>query len=101
MNCRVTQSLTDVGFNSLVGLLATYGGQAVDLQQWTAGAEINRDGNLRLQYLAGLALNQSMEGAIYNEILSYRKFPETCSWAASRGFRRWRLPWRAWQTSNN
>jgi spermidine synthase len=64
-----------VGFNSLVGLLATYGGQAADLQQWTAGAEINRDGNLRLQYLAGLALNDSMEGAIYNEILSYRKFP--------------------------
>ena len=71
----VTRSLHDVGFNSLVGLLATYGGQAADLQQWTAGAEINRDGNLRLQYLAGLALNDSMEGAIYNEILSYRKFP--------------------------
>jgi len=72
---RVVRSLTDVGFNSLIGLLATYGGQASDLQQWTAGAEINRDGNLRLQYLAGLALNNSMEGAIYNEILSYRKFP--------------------------
>jgi spermidine synthase len=71
----VTRSLHDVGFNSLLGLLATYGGQAVDLQQWTAGAEINRDGNLRLQYLAGLALNDSMEGTIYNEILSYRKFP--------------------------
>jgi spermidine synthase len=69
--------LTDVGFNSLVGLLATYAGQAADLQQWTAGAEINRDGNLRLQYLAGLALNDSMEGTIYNEILSYRKFPRS------------------------
>ncbi len=72
---RVLKSLTDVGFNSLVGLLATYGGQGADLQQWTAGAEINRDGNLRLQYLAGMALNNSMEGTIYNEILSYRKFP--------------------------
>jgi len=72
---RVTESLAQVGFNSLVGLLATYGGQASDLQPWTAGAEINRDGNLRLQYLAGLALNDSMEGSIYNEILSYRKFP--------------------------
>jgi spermidine synthase len=71
----VARSLNDVGFNSIAGLLATYGGQAVDLQQWTAGAEINRDGNLRLQYLAGLALNDSMEGTIYNEILSYRKFP--------------------------
>jgi spermidine synthase len=72
---RVVQSLTDVGFNSLVGLLATYAGQGADLQQWLAGAEINRDGNLRLQYLAGLALNDSMEGSIYNEILNYRKFP--------------------------
>ena len=41
-----------------------------------AGAEINRDGNLRLQYLAGLALNISMEGAIYNEMLGYRRFPQ-------------------------
>jgi spermidine synthase len=36
---------------------------------------INRDGNLRLQYMAGLALNTSMEAAIYNTILNYRRFP--------------------------
>jgi hypothetical protein len=30
---------------------------------------------LRLQYLAGLAVNRSREGAIYNEILNYRRFP--------------------------
>jgi len=35
------------------------------LKSWLTGAEINLDGNLRLQYLAGLALNNSMEGAIY------------------------------------
>ena len=51
-------------------------GQEPDLRPWLAGAEINRDGNLRLQYMAGLALNVSREGAIYNEMLAYRKFPE-------------------------
>jgi hypothetical protein len=28
-----------------------------------------------LQYLAGLALNDSQENSIYNEIGSYRRFP--------------------------
>ena len=40
------------------------------------GAQINRDGNLRLQYLAGLALNFSQENLIYDQLLSYRRFPE-------------------------
>ena len=34
-----------------------------------------RDGNLRLQYMAGLALNTSQEGGIYEQMLSYRRFP--------------------------
>jgi spermidine synthase len=71
----VARSLHEVGFNSLMGLLATYASQEPDLRPWLAGAEINRDGNLRLQYLAGLGLNTSMEASIYNEILSYHTFP--------------------------
>jgi spermidine synthase len=71
----IAKSLHDVGFGSVVDLLATYAGQRGDLLPWLEGAEINRDGNLRLQYMAGLALNTSMEGAIYNEILSYRRYP--------------------------
>jgi len=70
-------SLREVGFSSLMGLLANYAGQEQDLRPWLAGAEINRDGNLRLQYLAGLALNISMEGSIYNDILNYRRFPRS------------------------
>jgi len=72
---QVAASMLDVGFGSVLQMLATYAGRARDLQPWLAGAEINRDGNLRLQYLAGLALNNSMERAIYSEILSYRRFP--------------------------
>jgi spermidine synthase len=73
---RVAASMREVGFGSAIALLSTYAGQASDLRSWLAGAEINRDGNLRLQYLAGLALNKSMEGAIYNQMLTYRRYPE-------------------------
>ena len=62
----------EVGFNSLYSLLGTYAGQERELRPWLAGAEINRDGNLRLQYLAGMALNLSLESLIYNEILNHR-----------------------------
>jgi spermidine synthase len=71
----VRQSLTEVGFGSITQLLSTYAGRESELRPWLAGAEINRDGNLRLQYLAGMALNISMEGTIYSEILRYRHFP--------------------------
>jgi spermidine synthase len=71
----IAKSLREVGFGSVVDMLATYAGQRGDLLPWLEGAQINRDGNLRLQYMAGLALNTSMEGTIYNEILSYRRYP--------------------------
>ena len=71
----MAQSLFDVGFNSFYSLLGTYGGQPRELRPWLAGAEINRDGNLRLQYLAGMSLNLSMAAPIYNEILNLRGFP--------------------------
>jgi spermidine synthase len=71
----VAQSLRDVGLNSAVEILETYAGRASDLKPWLDGAEINRDGNLRLQYLAGLAVNASREGIIYDEMLRYRRFP--------------------------
>ena len=45
------------------------------LRPWLRDAEINYDSNLRLLYMAGLALNVSREGAIYQEMLGYRKFP--------------------------
>jgi len=72
----IAKSLRDVGFGSILDLLGTYAGQRQELLPWLEGAQINRDGNLRLQYMAGLALNVSMEGAIYSQILSYRRYPE-------------------------
>ena len=72
----VAQSLRDVGFNSAIQMLGTYAGQASDLKPWLADAEINRDGDLRLKYLAGFALNNTKEGEIYGRMLMYRRYPD-------------------------
>jgi spermidine synthase len=72
----VVKSLEGVGFQSVVGLLSTYGGQAGDLRPWLEGAALNRDRHLRLQYLAGLELNSYQSESIYNEMVRYRRLPE-------------------------
>jgi spermidine synthase len=69
----VAESLRDVGFHSLVDLLSTYAGHATDMRAWLDGAIINRDRNLRLQYLAGMQLNQYLGGRIYSDMVSYRQ----------------------------
>ena len=80
----VKQSLRDVGFGEGldwvveegIDLLATYAGQALLLKEWSRGAQINTDRNLRLQYLAGMWLNSSMGGRTLGSILTYYRFPE-------------------------
>ncbi len=72
----MAQSLAEVGMNSPVDLFATYAGRALDLKPWLRDAAINRDRNLRMQYLAGIGLNRDDSAAIYAEMLAYRRFPE-------------------------
>jgi spermidine synthase len=74
---QVAQSLREIGFNSAVDLFSTYAGNKETLTPWLADAQINRDRNLRLQYLAGLGVNKYEQAEIYRQILSYRKLPET------------------------
>ena len=69
-------SVMEVRFLSATDLLATYAGQGSDLKPWLQDAEINRDRNLRLQYLAGLGLNSDQSKRIHDDMLAYRKFPE-------------------------
>jgi spermidine synthase len=71
----VAESLREIGIRSAVDLLATYAGQRSDLEPWYAGAQLNRDGDLRLQYLAGWGINSSLEDVIYRQMLSYRRPP--------------------------
>ena len=37
---------------------------------------MNRDGDLRLQYLAGWGINSSLEDVIYRQMMSYRQPPQ-------------------------
>jgi spermidine synthase len=71
----VKQSLAEVGFTSAFDLLRTYSGRGKDLGPWVANAEINRDANLRLQYLAGFGFNFYIGSQIRDAILRYRTFP--------------------------
>jgi len=72
----VAASLGEVGFHSAVELLATYAGRARDLAPLLAGAQINGDLNMRLQYIAGLGLNSMAYQQTYKDVLNYRRFPE-------------------------
>ncbi len=81
----VKQSLRDVDYGTqavpgtceAVELLATYAGTAPRMKDWTKGTEdlINYDRDLRLQYVAGLSVNQYQQVAIFNGILQNYSFP--------------------------
>lgn len=84
---KVHESMAEAGFaardpwsgaaepNAAINLLATFAGRARDLKAWTRNAQINRDGNLRLQYLAGMHLNSRLGTRILQGILGNYRFP--------------------------
>jgi spermidine synthase len=73
---EIARSLRSIGFDSAMGLLSTYGGRRPELLGWLVDAEINRDQNLRLQFLAGFGMNRDQRAEIYRGILSYRRYPD-------------------------
>ena len=64
-----------MNFHNATEMLATYAGRASDMERWLADAEINDDMSMRLQYLAGMGLNEDNPATVYNEMLAYRRFP--------------------------
>ena len=56
--------------------MTSYVGQGSDLQLYLVGAQLNRDRSLRLQYLAGLALDENDSVPIFQAMSQYRKYPE-------------------------
>jgi spermidine synthase len=73
----VKSSLAEIGMHSAVDLFSTYAGRKPDLEPWLRDATINRDRNLRLQYLAGLGLNLYQADVIYADMLkNVNKLPE-------------------------
>ncbi len=86
----VKQSLHEAGFGEFrtgmagvavipeegIAMLATYAGQAPLLEEWSRGAQINTDRNLRLQYLAGMSFNFNMGTQVLSSMLAYYRFPD-------------------------
>ncbi len=72
----VRRSLQEIGFPSALELYGSYAGRASAMTEYLSGAPINYDRNLRLQYLAGLGLNQRAAAAIYNDITRTRQYPD-------------------------
>jgi spermidine synthase len=72
----IRRSLSQIGISSAVELFGTYAGSRDDMEGWLRGAAINRDRNLRLQYLAGLGLNLYQSAAIYRNMTAETRYPE-------------------------
>ena len=78
----VRESLTEVGFGSgeagvVISLLSTFAVQGADLRPWMKKAQLNRDRDLRLQYLAGMYYNSFQSTRILQDILAYYRFPKS------------------------
>ena len=73
---RLRWSLAEIGCDNAADLFASFAAEGPQLADWLADAEINRDSNLRLQYLAGLGVNAYEQGAIYRSILAAGAWPE-------------------------
>jgi spermidine synthase len=73
---QVAHSLNEIGINSAVELFSTYAGRGSEMTGWMHDATINRDRNLRLQYLAGLGLNLYESARIYSDMISHARYPE-------------------------
>ncbi|HEY4100051.1 MAG TPA: hypothetical protein VGM20_04145 [Gemmatimonadales bacterium] len=72
----IVASLQEVGITSLFDLFGSYAGERADLAPWLAGAQINRDRNLKLQYIAGLENDSYDNAAIFQDFAQYRRFPD-------------------------
>jgi spermidine synthase len=72
----VAQSLAEIGMNSVVDLFATFAGNKPQLEPWLADATINKDRNLKLQYLAGLGVHLYQSDVIYAGMLRHAGWPD-------------------------
>ena len=93
----VRESLNEVGLGSATSLLSTYAGRGPDLRQWLAGAQINRDRDLRLQYLAGFGMLRNDATLILYDMLRYRRFPNPVFQGTARQIQTLRYALPAWR----
>jgi hypothetical protein len=74
---RVKASLREIGITSTIQLFAGYSGQKAELATWLDDAQINRDRNLRLQYLSGIGKYSFEMADLHRELDRFRKFPDS------------------------
>jgi spermidine synthase len=74
---RLQRSLTEVGLGDPHSLARTFVCYGRQLSDWLADAEINRDRNLRLQFLAGVTPDAHTEHSILQELTTNRTSPPT------------------------
>jgi spermidine synthase len=84
-NAKIKQSIRDVHFGErnvpgnceAVELFSMYAGTAPLMENWLRDTDrlINYDRNLKLQYVAGLWINKTEEGVIFNNILRDYTYP--------------------------
>ncbi len=72
---RMFDSFKQVRITSAIDLLSAYGASGKDMARWLAGAPINRDFSLKLEYISGLALDRGEADAIYRHMVAERTFP--------------------------
>lgn len=65
---EVRQSLVDVNYPDAISLFGTFAADASQLSEYLSDAQINRDRNLRLQYLAGMAVNRYEQADLYAKL---------------------------------
>ncbi len=68
-------SLAETNINNIISFLSHYSGNKSDISNWLQNAELNDDKNLRLEYLAGKALDLQKADKIYSEMTSSVKYP--------------------------
>ncbi len=71
----VIASLREIDVSTVEALLSTYAGNHADLEEWLKDAVINRDKDLKLQYMAGWGINSNLQDDIYRELMSRRARP--------------------------
>jgi spermidine synthase len=73
---NVRRSLSEVRIDSASDLLRAFAGRRADVAAWLADFQPNLDRDLRLEYLAGEALNRHDEVAIYNDMTADLAYPD-------------------------
>ncbi len=71
-NPELQRSLTEIGLPNSEALLSRFAGDGAILTDWLRDAQINRDCNLRLQYLAGLTPESQTAQEIFQAMVSRR-----------------------------